>query len=219
MLLIQQASAALLADYIFENSLSGNIAGAPDIEYLGGSAVYENGTVDGLGVRALQIELDSGLKLDLSQWAICDDYTVVLHGYIDDVVGYKKLIDFRNLTVDSGLYNFNGAVNLFPGIEAPNERIVANEYFQLVMTRDSNHLTTLYVNGEFQFEYTDVSLATSMCFTDQFIFFVDDNFNNEHPRGAVARVTIYDHTLSAEEIGNLKVLDIIFADDFEAELP
>jgi hypothetical protein len=219
-LLIEQSSASLLADYIFEDNLSGSINGALDIEYLGDSAVYENGTVDGIAVRAIQIELDSGLNLDLSQWAICDDYTLVLHGYIDDVMGYKKLIDFRNLAGDGGLYNREGFLSFVPGNEAPNNRMVANEYFQLVVTRDSSHLVTTYINGEVQFSFTDNSLSTRMCSTNQFNFFVDDlSTNVESPRGAVARVTIYDHALSSEEVENMEVLDIIFADVFEAELP
>lgn len=216
---IHQTSASLLADYIFEDSLSGSLSGAPDIVHLGSSVVYEDGVIDGNDVRAIQIDFNTGLSLEISQWSICDDYTVVLHGYIDDVTSYKKLIDFRNLSSDSGLYNRSGFVSLLPGLEAPTEQIVANEYFQLAVTRDSNHLVTIYLNGVFQLEYSDISLSTSMCFTDQFTFFVDDSINSEHPRGAVSRVTIYDHTLSAEEIGNLEVLDVIFSSDFDPELP
>lgn len=220
MLVIQASSATILADYIFENNLRGSQAGAPDIMYLGESAVFENGSIDGFAVNAIQVELATGLKLDLSQWALCDEYSVVLHGYIDDINGYKKLLDLRSIAADSGIYNRDGFVSFVSGQEAVEANVVENEFFQLVMTRDSNDLVTIYLNGEIQLSFTDFSLATSMCFSNEFHFFIDDNTTLvESPSGAIARITIYDHKLTEEEVGNLEILDIIFADDFSPELP
>ncbi len=211
------AQAEIKADYIFAGSLVGNIAGAPDIEYLGSAPQYEPGQIQGLGVTALQIESGTGLKLDLSQWSICDQYTLVIHGYMDEVVGYKKLIDFRDLSGDPGIYNNNGVLEYVVGQTAISAEMVTDQYFQLVLTRDSNDLVNAYLDGELQLSYTDNSTSTSMCLTDNFYLFSDDLATNvENPQGAVARVTIYDHALTAGEVGELEILDIIYANDFAA---
>ena len=82
-------------------------------------------------------------------------------------------------------------------------------------------MVNVYVNGELELSFTDNSFTTSMCSIDNFYFFVDDlGTNVESPSGAIARITIYDHTLTEDEVGELEILDIIFANDFEAlELP
>ena len=164
----QIINAALLADYVFENNLNGNITGAPDIEYLGVSSIFETGMIQGLSVKALGIDLDTGLKLDISNWSICDEYTLVIHGLVDDLIGYKKLIDFRNLSGDIGIYNNDGTLVYVNGHSAPTVGIFEGTYFQLVVTRDSNDLVTAYIDGELQFSFTDNSLITSMCSTDNF---------------------------------------------------
>lgn len=212
----QITHAVLLADYVFENNLSGNIGGAPAIEFLGSTTNYEVGMIQGWPVTALQIGLDTGLKLDLTQWSICDEYSIVLHGYIDDVLGYKKLIDFRNIFSDAGLYNLDGAMNYVIGQAAAGTSLVQGEYFQMAFTRDNNDLVNVYVNGELELSFTDNSFGTDMCSSDFFHFFVDDLATNvESPSGAIARVTIYDHALTEDEVGELEILDIIFANDYE----
>ncbi|MGJ8662707.1 MAG: hypothetical protein ACSHWU_03605, partial [Marinicella sp.] len=93
MLITQVASAGLLADYNFENNLSGSSAGAPDMVYLGDSEAYVDGIVDGFDVKALQVDLQTGLRLEMSQWDICDAYSIVIHGVMENTFSYKKIID------------------------------------------------------------------------------------------------------------------------------
>ena len=56
-----------------------------------------------------QVEIGSGLSLDLSQWHICDEYTLVINDLLDDTDGYKKsLIAKTNQVI--GIYNINGVL-------------------------------------------------------------------------------------------------------------
>ncbi len=212
----QAAQPAILADYVFAENLSGNLAGAPEIEFLGKHVTYTTGSIQGLSVDALAIETGTGLKLDLSQWTVCDDYTLVIQGVLEFTNGYRKLIDFRDLSVDTGVYNRNGVLEYVSGQVGLAVSMMPNQYFQLVMTRDSAHMVSLYIDGELEFSFNDTGSETSMCFSDQFHFYVDDDqTSSEDPQGAVARITLYDHALSADEVAELELLDVIFFSDFE----
>ncbi len=214
--LCHSAQPAILADYVFAENLSGNLAGAPAIEYLGNIPSYVTGSIQGLSVDALTIEAGTGLKLDLSQWTVCDEYTLVIHGVLEFTNGYRKLIDFRDLLEDSGLYNRNGVLEYVVGQVGSSVSMMPSQYFQLVMTRDSAHTVNLYIDGKSEFSFNDTGLGTSMCFSNQFHFYVDDGqTSSEDPQGAVARITLYDHALSADEVAELEVLDVIFFSDFE----
>jgi len=210
------AHAEIKADYIFTGSLTGNIAEAPDIEFLGSPVNFEMGLINGFSVDAIEIELGSGLRLDLSQWNLCDEFTIVLHGYLDDIFGYKKLIDFREGLGDAGLYNNAGKLEYVVGQTALNTSLVDGIYFQLVMTRAPSGEVKVYLDRELQLEFMDDANGTSLCFSNNLYFFKDDTSTGiENPSGGIARITIYDTELSADEVGELEILDIIFFSDFE----
>jgi hypothetical protein len=66
--------------------------------------------------------------------------------------GYQKIIDFKNRTIDQGLYSLNGTLELFPVQSAPTAAIKAGQSMDVVLTRDaSTKVVTAYINGAKQF--------------------------------------------------------------------
>jgi hypothetical protein len=153
-----------------------------------------NGGTGTLSTSGYTFGKDQGLSLS-NAIPTGGTFSIDLTFSLTDLSGYKKLIDFHNLTTDDGLYLLNGQLNFFPVTGSPGPTVLAaNQSVTVDLTRDgTTKLVTGSINGVQQFSFTD---TTNLAVFDQpgglAYFFVDDNATsqNEAGPGTVTRITI-----------------------------
>ncbi|MBI5385083.1 MAG: lamin tail domain-containing protein [Verrucomicrobia bacterium] len=189
------------ADYLFQNSLASAVGTAPALQNLG-SNVFGLVTVDGASRTVLRFAENDGLSLIGATGVVPSNvFTAVLLFSFNDVSSWRRLMDFRNATVDDGLYVLNGALQFYPEAGGPANAIAANTFVQVVLTRDSAKNVTGYVNGVQQFTFVDDAGDAVLDANGVLRFFRDDG--TEGSAGSVARLRLFDTALSAEQVAML----------------
>jgi Concanavalin A-like lectin/glucanases superfamily len=190
------ASAGLTHDYEFNGNLNDSLGG-PALTSLGGT----------IGASSFTFGQNQGLSLS-SALASAGTYTIDLSFEFDNLSGYEKIIDFKNLTSDNGLYTLNTNLNYFLGgnINGPTT-LTPGTFMRVDLTRDaSTNLVTAYVNGVAQFSFTDSSSDATFSAANNIInFFHDDTVTGgrEASPGSVNQIRIYDTALSASDVAAL----------------
>lgn len=90
-----------------------------------------------------------------------DTYTIRLKISFDDVLGFNKIIDYKNRSSDDGLYFISGRLRFFPVVSS-EESFPAGEILDLTIARDgpSQQVALLLDFGDSNqnlFEFTDTS--------------------------------------------------------------
>lgn len=133
-------------------------------------------------------------------------YTVDLLFHFDSLPGWNKIIDYKTLTSDSGMYTLNGNWNyccggsstgsfgtVSPGVDA-----------RLTLTRNAAAAVNFYVNGALNFSLgNDGGIGD---FTGNFArFFIDDfaTSQTEARAGRVDFIRTFDSALTASEVADL----------------
>lgn len=133
-------------------------------------------------------------------------YTIEAWFKFDTVSGYRRILDFRNRTSDTGLYNLSGSLNFYGATTASVSDFVAGQLMHVVVTRlaETGEFAG-YVNGQLRLAFTDSSsLATLSGPEKQLYFFTDDNaVGNEASSGSVDFIRLYDQALSSEQVLSL----------------
>lgn len=130
-------------------------------------------------------------------------YTIEIYFRLDTTTGYKKLIDFNNLTADAGLYNFNGKLNLYPSFSS-DSLMGPNTYQYVALTRDNaSKKMYIYHNNTVAGSYNDSTDKYIYGVNKRLIFFRDDTgTGNEQTGGAVALVAISNTAMDSTSIKN-----------------
>ncbi len=143
--------------------------------------------------------------LSLSNATTGSQYSIVLDYSFADTSGYRKIIDFNNLSTDDGLYNLSTNLRFFPIVSGTT--VVGNNVpVRLVLTRNAAGTTAGYFDGVQQFSFTDSSnLATFRAANNIINFFRDDSATGfrEASAGSVSKILLYDDALTAAEVGSL----------------
>jgi hypothetical protein len=184
------ARAGLIHDYEFNGTLADSLGGPPLVSLGGtvGPTSYTFGAQQGL---SLTNALTTGL------------YTIDLSFEFDTLSGYRKILDFRNLSSDLGFYNLNTDLNFYNFAFGPNGALTAGTYARVDLTRDAANLVTGYVNGVAQFSFTDSGGDGAFSPINNIInFFQDDGVagGGESSSGSVDQIRIYDAALSAANV-------------------
>lgn len=170
----------------------------------GSSLVANGGTLAGSGYS-----FTANQGLSLSNAISANNYSILLDYSFADTTGYRKIVDFKNLTSDNGVYNLNQNLDFFPVNNTVSGTVVGNNTpVRLVLTRDgSTGQTTGYFNGVQQFTFADssTSYATFIGATNTINFLQDDTVTSgrEASAGFLQRVAIYDGALSASTVASL----------------
>ena len=126
---------------------------------------------------------------------------------ISTTSGYRKLIDFKDRTMDSGLYNLSGGVTFYdPGVTSAGPPFAAGVDAHLVLTRDgTTNEVVVYVDGVEQITFIDSTGRAVLDATDNIIrFFMDDLVvAGEASAGVVDRIRIYAGALSDVQVAAL----------------
>jgi len=161
----------------------------------------------GLGPEGYTFDKDKGPSLSnvLTDRA---NYSIEMLFFIEDVKGWKKLIDFKNRVSDSGFYSVDGIVNFF-GIGSglgPYATFIPFVPAHMVLTRNgSDNQFIIYVYGVEQINFTDSTGWAIFSGPDNIIHFLRDDFKpyNEDPSGFLDYVRIYDEALTPEQVAEL----------------
>ena len=200
------AQAALVANYQFQNTLSSTIPTAPDLTPLAPGA-YAPATIGGNPVTVYNFGRQGGLSLNTTG-LISDNYTIAILLSLDDISGWRKIFDFKNLTSDDGLYIYNGELRFWP-INNLGPTVNPATFFQTVLTRaSSTNLISVYLGGAPVISFTDSS-ASGVISTDNLLNFSQDDslFGAvESSSGSVAGIRIFNHVLTATEVADLDLI-------------
>jgi len=193
--LVLATSAALAATPIHFYELNGSYSDA-----YGGPAITPNGGV--LNLTNYSFAANQGLSL--SNALPSSVYTIDTMFSFALTTGYRKIIDFSNLTADAGLYNLTGALEFYP-VVAGGVTIIPNQMQRVTLTRDNAGLVNGYVNGVLQISFTDSTLAVFGQANTIGKFFIDDftTSQGEASAGVVDYIAVYNTALAAAEVANL----------------
>lgn len=190
-------AASLIHDYQFQNSLADSLGG-PSLTSLGGTV--------GAGEYAFGAQQGLSLSGALTASQI-GNYSIYMDFEFNDLSGYKKIVDFKNLASDNGLYNLSSDLNYYNFSFGADGAFTAGSFAQVVLTRDSaSGLVTGYVNGLEQIQFTDTTSDAVFNAANNVInFFQDDNVTGgrESTSGAVSEIRIYDGALTASQVAAL----------------
>jgi concanavalin A-like lectin/glucanase superfamily protein len=198
----QAASAATLkGDYRFEGTLDSSCCGAPALTNLGQNSFAQE-VVGGSARTVLAFPLSSGVSMPAGVIA-GDSYSITVQFRLQDITGYRRIVDFSTSTSDRGLYDLSGQLNFYPiatGSSSPPP-IAANSYAHVVLTRDAAGQVVGYVDGDEEITFGDsVGNAVFPPGTDVRFFKDDTVIGGEESAGAVARIRVYDGALTAAEV-------------------
>ncbi len=181
--------AGIIHIYDFATDLSDQLGG-PNIIGLGGTV--QNGSYN--------FAANQGLKL-VGGLPSPSNYTFVIDFRIDDLNGWRKIVDFKNLTSDEGFYvKAAGQLRWYGGgSEGPLNAIQPNTTVRVALTRDSSSgQVAAYVNGVQHFTEIDINSVGILSPENTIHFLRDDGV--EATSGAIDYLAIYDSALSASEV-------------------
>jgi hypothetical protein len=166
--------------YLLDNNTLADANGGPSLVSYGGT--LSNGYTFGV---------QQGLSL--SGTNAFDVYSIDIHFYFNDVNasfdGFQRILDFKNRTSDSGLYDHSGGLALFAATgsgdpSAGKDFVFTNgTMVDLLVTRNASGLFSAYVNGNLAFSVMDTDGATRFSGPGNIMYFFIDDFQTllNHP--------------------------------------
>jgi hypothetical protein len=132
-------------------------------------------------------------------------YSIDFSFAFDTVDGYRRLLDFKDLGSDTGLYVLSSALNFY-NLVTGDSAFAVQQMARVTVTRDAAGNFTGYVDGVQQISFNDASQLAVFSEPSQVAhFFRDDNVvSGEHSPGFVDYIRIYDVALSASEVASLQ---------------
>jgi hypothetical protein len=205
---VSSASAAtkLTADYRFEGSLKSAAGSVAKLVREGPGGTFLTKRVKGSRDGVWQWPEGTGLRLDAAHLAVGPDkgtYTFVMLLRLDAVDGYRKLIHFKGINNDDGVYVDDGT--LYPYDLAYSDAVVEPlTWYQIVVTRDSTDMVRVYVDGTRVLRVADPAGSQVLGPDDVLRFLRDDEGTmTEESGGMIARLRIYNDALTAAQVGHL----------------
>ncbi|HET8871454.1 MAG TPA: LamG-like jellyroll fold domain-containing protein [Aquabacterium sp.] len=135
------------------------------------------------------------------------EYTLDMSFQLDDLSGWRKVVDFSDRTSDAGVYLYWDQLGFATDSDAFYVSSTAGSSVgtRVTLTRDSSGLFSAYVNGALQFSFNDSAnnavFTTTGGQTSAWLL-ADDATTGfaEQSAGTISSIKVYDHALSAREI-------------------
>jgi hypothetical protein len=165
-------------------------------------------SVDGVNEHVQTFGHGNGYLLHPTTGEVRNDaYSIVMLFRLSEIGGYDRLIDFKYGASDSGVYLYNGQLRFYRGSTTgfvTGSKVIANdEYAQVVVTRAADGIMRGFVDGVQQWQFTDTTGDGLVSSDNKLRFFLDNNGDDEHSAGAVARIRVFDRPLTTTEVSNL----------------
>ncbi|MBS1772139.1 MAG: T9SS type A sorting domain-containing protein [Bacteroidetes bacterium] len=129
------------------------------------------------------------------------NYTIELFFKLDTINGYKKLVDIKNMAVDSGLYNQNGKLVLYPVVTS-DSFLAASKYDYVAITHDATtKKVVIYHKGDTARTFMDNNDRYVYDYHKRIVFFKDDNnTSGEQTSGSVSYIAISNWSMPQDTI-------------------
>lgn len=200
------AAATLKADYRFNDSHASSLPGAPDLTDIdtdpgtgpGHDNVFATETAAGVSRRVLTFPRGNGLRVSTAGLIPTDSYAIVVLFRFTDTGGYRRILDLKDGTTDTGLYDQDGALVFYNYAGGQGQNPITpsggnDPYHEVVLTRDSGGTVVGLVDGAEQFRFTDSDGAAVIHPGQTLRFLKDDEaVPGEESAGAVANIRLYD---------------------------
>ena len=190
-------SAVQAATTTYTYSLNGTLA---EDSGSGPSLVAYGGTLTSSGYY-----FGPNMGLSLSNAINPNAYSIDMHFYFDNVSaswdGYQRILDFKNRTLDMGLYSQDGQLNCFRcgGYGPAALDFASGQFADLRLTRSAGGLFNAYINGALALSVLDSDSNTTFSGPDNIIYFFMDDFQSlgfypDTPEAGSGRVTFIEVT-------------------------
>lgn len=198
LLLTTASHAALVHQYELNGSFADTFSG-PSLVPGGPGGV---GTLDPFtytfgGSQGLSL---SGALPSNATYSILMDFKFTAPG------SYKKVVDFKNLSSDAGLYSYTESYLAFYPVSSGTTGMPIETWLRLVITRDATDTFTCYKDGALEFSFADPSGLAVFSEPGSIIQFLNDDGATagfEAVGGVVDRIEIYDDALTSTQVANL----------------
>lgn len=191
--------------YLLDHSLH-DVMGGPSLVALGG------------GITATGYQFATKQGLSLSNVLTDSDYTIDMSFSFSALGAYRRILEFKNLGSDNGLYTRGeagaptAALNFYrlagggpASVEGASQVFALNTPARVTLTRDHAGAVAGYVNGVAQFAFND-SAGQALFSGPNHIayFFQDEHFSGiEDPTGTAGYIRIYDTALNGAQVAAL----------------
>lgn len=193
------ASAAVVADYRFDDNLNSSVGLVPALTEVGaGTPTYATETVNGTIDRVRVFPAGSGLSLPTTGLVSPERYTFEITFRLTEASTWERVFDASNATTDNGVYVKNNKLDYYDnhtgGDHFGSSGFAADTFYTVAISRSASGLVTIYQDGTPQISYNDASNTGVLKSPDlPARFFIDDNvISGENSPGAVARIRVYD---------------------------
>jgi hypothetical protein len=181
------ANAAVIGDFRLDGSLT-NVAG--------GALTLSN---NGGALGASGIAFGAGHGPSITGFASTGVYSVEVAFSLSTLSGWTRLLEFKGLTADTGLYSYAQRAYFYNSTISPQGDLMPDTMARLVFTRDGAGNSVAYIGNDAVISFNDAgNLAT---ITSVLNFFNDDIvLGGEQSAGFVDYIRIYDTALSLEQV-------------------
>lgn len=194
---VVSAKAQIVYKYNFRNNLHEKNGGPDLVASCGGSFINDSITDYSLYRPVYHFDNNCGFTFDdTANFLATGDYTIEMFVALDNTTAYRKMIDYKNLAADEGLYIHNNALAFYNSFSAASQDYMNGDYVFTAITRNSaNQMVRMYVNGNQVGSFTDVSGDAYYDANKQIRFFQDDSItgNIDVSGGNIAYMALYDY--------------------------
>jgi len=217
----------LIGDYTFDNTLNNNITGsgaAPALTATDPQGTSDFGTATVFGTthavynfngNAVPVDQQAGLTVNTTGVITPNNYSVQIVASLNDIGGWRRLIDVQNRASDNGFYyDPNHVLNIFP-VAGAGTQVLANTFEDVVLTVSAGTLgnpstVKAYLNNDLEFTTTtDLMNIDGDPLNNPGLlmnFFLDNTVGGgqfEYSSGSVAEIKLYDGVLSDDQVAAL----------------
>lgn len=181
------AAANLVADY----QLNGTLA-----DSLGGADITNNGGT--LGATGITFGANQGPSLAI--FNNTEVFSIIIGFSFNELIGYRKILDFKDRTSDAGLYNLSDSLNFFPFNATVANQFQVGVLHRLVFTRDAAGNVNTFVDGNNGLSFVD---SAGQATIPSVLHFFNDDFAFgpfESSSGFVDYIQVYDAAITNQGV-------------------
>ena len=157
--------------------------------------------------NVFNFKMYSGIRYSNQPKMNLRSYTIEMCFKLESIWGWIKIIDFKEMQTDRGLYVYDGGLDFYLTEETANKSLVkSNEYCHLIITRnDTTSKVRVYINGQLELFFDDsaedaISINTLHFFQDDALQSgIGGEFMEEGANGSVAFLRIISDSITDEE--------------------